>query len=298
MLILDFLLAEPETMNGELSTSAPEVRNSPRLIRQNHVSRVQLRPRPKLSSRPISMPPERLLNARNSASDPAVEKGHDPAIEEVCEEEKPKCRAANHYRNTYIDTNTLRRTWDKQYKHYSITHRTAMIVAKLPTETEISHVTLSPTSSTPPPNSTSSTISTSMTDTVDYSRIQSAFRPPRTLQPPPGTFYKPPGNRDKTLALDQMFTEKVLTQEQTLSEDKSATMKEGVMSANSLEDDEDDEEDEVEDVVDEEEFSLEVSVDEDPAQDPQLNQIQTKPVYPRLRARHMQDFENREAHFV
>lgn len=284
-------------MNGELSTSAPEVRNSPRLIRQNHVSRVQLRPRPKLSSRPISMPPERLLNARNSASDPTVVKGHDPAIEEVCEEEKPKCRAANHYRNTYIDTNTLRRTWDKQYKHYNITHRTAMIVAKLSTDTEISHGTLSP-SSTPPSNSTSNAISTSMTDTVNYSCVQNAFRPPRTLQPPPGTFYKPPGHRDKTLTLDQMFTDKALIQEQTLSEDKSATTKEGVMSTNSLEDEEDDEDDEVEEAVDEEEFSLEVSVDEDPAQDPQLSQIQTKPVYPRLRARHMQDFENREAHFV
>ncbi|XP_034160412.2 rho GTPase-activating protein 29 isoform X2 [Pangasianodon hypophthalmus] len=297
----DFAPVEQESLNGVFSSSAPEVRNSPRLIRQNHVSRVQLRPRPKPSSRPMSMPPERLLNARNSASDPAVVKGRDPAIEEVSEEEKPKGRAANHYRNTYIDTHTLRRTWDKQYKHYGITPRTAMIVAKLPGDTEISRVTLSSTS-TPLCNSTSSSTSTSKTDVVDYSRVQNAFRPPRTLQPPPGTFYKPPGNRDKTLALDQTLADKTLTQEQTLREktleDKSATMKEDVTNANSIEDEEDDDDDEVEEGVDEEEFSLEVSVDEDPAQDPQLSQIQTKPVYPRLRARHMQDFENREAHFV
>lgn len=284
-------------MNGELSSSAPEVRNSPRLIRQNHVSRVQLRPRPRLSSRPVSMPPERLLNARNSAPDSAAVKGHDPAIEEVSEEEKPKCRAANHYRNTYIDTNTLRRTWDKQYKHYNVTHRTAMIVAKLPAETEISRVTLSPTSALPP-NSTSGSISTSRADAVDYGLVQNAFRPPRTLQPPPGTFYKPPGTRDKAFALDQMFADKTTTQEQMSSEEKSAAPKEGVTNANSIEDEEDDEDDEVEEGVDEEEFSPEVSVDEDPTQDPQLSQIQTKPVYPRLRARHMQDFENREAHFV
>ncbi|MCI4374925.1 hypothetical protein PGIGA_G00011520 [Pangasianodon gigas] len=297
----DFAPVEPESLNGVFSSSAPEVRDSPRLIRQNHVSRVQLRPRPKPSSRPMSMPPERLLNARNSASDPAVVKGRDPAIEEVSEEEKPKGRAANHYRNTYIDTHTLRRTWDKQYKHYGITPRTAMIVAKLPGDTEISRVTLSSTS-TPLCNSTSSSTSTGKTDVVDYSRVQNAFRPPRTLQPPPGTFYKPPGNRDKTLALDQTLADKTLTQEQTLSEktfeDKSATTKEDVTNANSIEDEEDDDDDEVEEGVDEEEFSLEVSVDEDPAQDPQLSQIQTKPVYPRLRARHMQDFENREAHFV
>lgn len=282
-------------MNGVLSSSAPEVRNSPRLIRQNHVSRVQLRPRPKAGSRPVSMPPERLLNARNSASDPTAVRGCDPAIEEVSEEEKPKGRAANHYRNTYIDTQTLRRTWDKQYKHYGITPRTAMIVAKLPAETEISRVTL-PSPSTSACNNTSST-SANKTDVTDYSRVQNAFRPPRTLQPPPGTFYKPPGNRDKALTLDQTSAEPVLTPEQML-EDKRGTGKEDVTNANSIEDEEDDEDDEVEEGVDEEEFGLEVSVDEEPAQDPELSPIQTKPVYPRLRARHMQDFENREAHFV
>ncbi|KAI5611107.1 rho GTPase-activating protein 29 isoform X2 [Silurus asotus] len=281
----DFAPVELENVNGVLSSSAPEVRNSPRLIRQSHVSRVQLRPRPKLSSRPMSMPPERLLNARNSASDLATLKGPDPAIEEVSEEERPKGRAANHYRNTYIDTHTLRRTWDKQYKHYGVTPRTAMIMAKLPADTEISHMTLSSTS-------TSSGTNISKTDEVDHSRVQNAFRPPRTLQPPPGTFYKPPGNRDKVLALEQ-----TLTQEPTL-EDQSVPPKQEVKITNSIEDEEDDEDDEVEEGVDEEGFSLEVSVDEDPAQDPQLNQIQNKPVYPRLRARHMQDFENREAHFV
>ncbi|XP_058246819.1 rho GTPase-activating protein 29 isoform X2 [Hemibagrus wyckioides] len=292
----DFAPVESESLNGVLSSSVPEVRNSPRLVRQNHVSRVQLRPRSKPGARPMSMPPERLLNARNSASDPSAVQGHDPAIEEVSEEEKPKGRAANHYRNTYIDTHTLRRTWDKQYKHYGITPRTAMIMSKLPGDTEISHVTLSSTSM-PLCNNTNNSTSNSKTDVVDYSRVQNAFRPPRTLQPPPGTFYKPPGNRDKTLALDQ-----TLAQEQTLSEkaleDKSATTKEDVTNANSMEDEEDDEDDEVEEGVDEEQFGLEVSVDEDPAQDPELSPIQSKPVYPRLRARHMQDFENREAHFV
>ncbi|XP_060778680.1 rho GTPase-activating protein 29 isoform X2 [Neoarius graeffei] len=289
----DFASVELQNVNGTLSLSAPEVQHSSRLIRQNHVSRVQLRPRLKPSSRPMSMPPERLLNARNSASDLALVKGRDPAIEEVSEEEKPKVRAANHYRNTYIDTHMLRRTWDKQYKHYGITPRTAMIVAKLPGEVEISHVKLSSTS-TPLCNSTSTT----KTDVVDCSHVQNVFRPPRTLQPPPGTFYKPPGIRDKTLTLEKTLADKTLTQEQTL-EDKSATRKEDMTNANSIEDEEDDEDDEVEEGVDEEDFGgLEVSVDEDSPQDPQLSQIQTKPVYPRLRARHMQDFENREAHFV
>ncbi|TSU75982.1 Rho GTPase-activating protein 29 [Bagarius yarrelli] len=288
----DFAPAEPEVVNGVLSSSAPEVRNSPRLIRQNHVSRVQLRPRARASSRPVSLPPERLLNARNTASDPTMEQGRDPDIEEVSEEEKPKGRAAYHYRNTYIDTHTLRRTWDKQYKHYGVTPRTAMIIAKLPGPTEINSVTIFPASTPSCPNTCKSTTDVSKTDVVDYSHVQNAFRPPRTLQPPPGTFYKPPGTRDKMFTLDQTSE-----RQQTLAE-KSTTTKEEVTTANSIEDEEENEDDDVEEGVDEEEYGLEVSVDEDPAQDPELSPVQTKPVYPRLRTRHMQDFENREAHFV
>uniref|UniRef100_A0A8B9JBF9 Rho GTPase-activating protein 29 n=1 Tax=Astyanax mexicanus TaxID=7994 RepID=A0A8B9JBF9_ASTMX len=217
--------ADSENVNGSLSTSLTEVPISPGLCRRNHVSRVQLRPpRPKLSSRPVSMPAERLLNrvdecnARNSAEQPETRgERHDPAIEEVSEEEKPKPRPRNHYRNTYIDTNTLRRTWDKQYKHYNITPRTAMIVAKLPSDANanesVSLSTSAPSDSFLERKTASSlhnkanananktfALSVRLSTGVENSPVPTAFRPPRTLKPPPGTFYKPPGSQSKSLA--------------------------------------------------------------------------------------------------
>ncbi|XP_072535365.1 rho GTPase-activating protein 29 isoform X2 [Salminus brasiliensis] len=320
--------ADSENVNGTLSSSLTEVPISPGLSRRNHVSRVQLRPpRPKLSSRPVSMPAERLLNrvdernARNSA-DQSEMRERDPAIEEVSEEEKPKPRPRNHYRNTYIDTHTLRRTWDKQYKHYDITPRTAMIVAKLPADAEASE-SVSLSTSAPSPDSyflehkTSSSVYANANkayalsvrpaqsvrpEGTEGSPVPTAFRPPRTLRPPPGTFYKPPGSQAKTLALVEAGTK---ARSISVEEDED-------------EEDEDEEEDEEEEDEEEEEFGLEVSVDEpEPEPEPEaqqgsplspphspssspeeLNPNQAKPVYQRFRARRMQDFENREAHFV
>uniref|UniRef100_A0A8B9HXQ2 Rho GTPase-activating protein 29 n=1 Tax=Astyanax mexicanus TaxID=7994 RepID=A0A8B9HXQ2_ASTMX len=251
--------ADSENVNGSLSTSLTEVPISPGLCRRNHVSRVQLRPpRPKLSSRPVSMPAERLLNrvdecnARNSAEQPETRgERHDPAIEEVSEEEKPKPRPRNHYRNTYIDTNTLRRTWDKQYKHYNITPRTAMIVAKLPSDANANESRKTASSLHNKANANANktfALSVRLSTGVENSPVPTAFRPPRTLKPPPGTFYKPPGSQSKSLAPVNV---------------ESGTKARSIAPANS-----------------------------------ELNANQTKPVYQRFRARRMQDFENREAHFV
>uniref|UniRef100_A0AAR2KWB2 Rho GTPase-activating protein 29 n=1 Tax=Pygocentrus nattereri TaxID=42514 RepID=A0AAR2KWB2_PYGNA len=129
-------------------------------------SLVQLRPqRSRFASRPVSMPVDRLLNERNRQN--SAERESFPAvIQEVAEPEKSDGR----YRSPFVHTHTLRRTWDKQYRHYDVTPRTAMIVANLPFM---------------------------VTSWKDSSSTQSgegpiAFRAPRTLQPPPGTFYKPP----------------------------------------------------------------------------------------------------------
>uniref|UniRef100_A0A671NA07 Rho GTPase-activating protein 29 n=1 Tax=Sinocyclocheilus anshuiensis TaxID=1608454 RepID=A0A671NA07_9TELE len=161
-----------------LSSSVPEMRNSPGLSRRNHITRVQLRPpRPKLTSRPISMPAERLLNLAKvdecnvkNAVEHDDNHGRDPVIEKVSEEEKPKSRAGNHYRKSYIDTQTLRRTWDKQYNIHT-------------------------------------------TSLTEYCPVPTAFRPPRTLQPPPGTFYKPPGSRTKSLTEVELKTSRATEEE-------------------------------------------------------------------------------------
>uniref|UniRef100_M3ZI60 Rho GTPase-activating protein 29 n=1 Tax=Xiphophorus maculatus TaxID=8083 RepID=M3ZI60_XIPMA len=229
---------DSETLNGMLSSSVPEIAKPSEkgLCRSQYVtvSRVLLRhPRNKLSSRPMSMPAERVLgrgqvdenNTRNSANwENKKLGGCSQSIEEVDETESSKLRAGAHYRSTFIDTQTLRRTWDKQYKY-------------------------------------------------DVATI--IFRAPRTLQPPPGTFYKPPsGSKDKG--------------------------QQNCKLANS----EDEEEEELG-------IEIEVSVDEpleevdqaamshSPSSSPEeMGQNQTKPVYQRLRPRRLQEVEHREAHFV
>ncbi len=322
--ILSSLHAVCDTVdiNKLLSSSVPEMQNSPGLSRRNHVTRVQLRtPRPKLTSRPISMPAERLLNLAKvdecnvkNAVEQDENNGRDPIIEEVSEEEKPKSRAGNHYRKSYIDTQTLRRTWDKQYKHHDITPKTFVSGADSGTNDTNVHTNSLTCSSfsehTKSPNPLLSyrpyTIAVRPGRTLrregnvsEYSPVPTAFRPPRTLQPPPGTFYKPPGSRTKSLTEAELKTIRA--------------------TANSTEEEEEDDEDD-----EEEGFGVEVSVDEpepdlDPEPSPEpddhntdplplpqspsssqeeLGQNETKPVYQRLRSRRMLDLEHREAHFV
>ncbi|KAK1884750.1 Rho GTPase-activating protein 29 [Dissostichus eleginoides] len=308
-----------EGFSEGLSPSSPE---TPKLgerglCRSQHVAvaRVQLRqPRNKLSSRPVSLPAERILNrgqvdeknTRNSTDHDERKGGRfDQSIEEVDETENTKSRVGTHYRSTFIDTQTLRRTWDKQYKH-DVASKTVRIVASFPTEgtaLDASNVSASvPNSSL----SLGSTISTVFPDrpftvsvrpnrilrrednVIKFNPVATTFRAPRTLQPPPGTFYKPPsGSKSKEL--------------------KNCTL------ANSAEEEEEEEEEEDDD--DEEEelgIEIEVSVDEpleeddeeeqaamSPSSSPEeLGSNQAKPVYQRLRPRRLQEVEHREAHFV
>uniref|UniRef100_A0A8C1ZK28 Rho GTPase-activating protein 29 n=1 Tax=Cyprinus carpio TaxID=7962 RepID=A0A8C1ZK28_CYPCA len=266
-------------INKLLSSSVPEMRNSPGLSRRNHVTRVQLRPpRPKLTSRPISMPAERLLNLAKvdecnvkNVVEQDDNQRRDPVIEEVSEEEKPKSRAGKHYRKSYIDTQTLRRTWDKQYKHHDITPKTFMITTNCPSDSETNdasvHTTSLTSSSFSEHTKTPNTVLDNRPYTIavmpgrtlcregnvnEYCPIPTAFRPPRTLQPPPGTFYKPPGSRTKSLTEVELKTIR-------------ATANRFGSPSSSLE---------------------------------ELGQNETKPVYQRLRSRRIQDLEHREAHFV
>ncbi|XP_049332697.1 rho GTPase-activating protein 29 isoform X2 [Astyanax mexicanus] len=164
---------------------------------------VQLRTqRSRTTSRPISMPVDRLLNERNQQN--SAERENVPAaIQEVTEPEKPE----NRYKSPFIHTHTLRRTWDRQYRHYGVTPRTAMIVANLPvsdgTDKTKPAAGAEPASGSgsgpalPKNNPHTVPIRTFRSSWRDASSGQSGegpitFRQPRMLQPPPGTFYKPP----------------------------------------------------------------------------------------------------------
>uniref|UniRef100_A0A3P9NWK9 Rho GTPase-activating protein 29 n=1 Tax=Poecilia reticulata TaxID=8081 RepID=A0A3P9NWK9_POERE len=250
------LLAEVQEAMPSLDGNDFEPGHEKGLCRSQYVtvSRVLLRhPRNKLVSRPMSMPAERVLgqgqvdenNTRNSANwENKKGGGCSQSIEEVDETEGSKLRAGAHYRSTFIDTQTLRRTWDKQYK-YDVASRAARLAASTPSEGSA--------------NNTMATV----------------FRAPRTLQPPPGTFYKPPSG-------------------------SKAKGQQNCKLANS----EDEEEEELG-------IEIEVSVDEpleevdqaamshSPSSSPEeMGQNQTKPVYQRLRPRRLQEVEHREAHFV
>uniref|UniRef100_A0A8C7X3Q5 Rho GTPase-activating protein 29 n=1 Tax=Oryzias sinensis TaxID=183150 RepID=A0A8C7X3Q5_9TELE len=293
-------------LNGNVDVPKPSERG---LSRSQHVTvtRVQLRsPRGKFSSRPVSMPPERLPsqesveenNALNSTDHTDGKAGSCQSIKEVDETETARLRLGTHFRTTFIDTQTLRRTWDKQYNQDAAS-RASRLVSSSPSENS----TLDPSSlSTSVPSNLSLGTAGNTINTVypnrpytvavrpsrnfkrednitKYSTVSTAFRAPRTLQPPPGTFYKPPtGSKSKAL---QNFA-----------------------SANSAEDDDDDEDEEEEELGIEIEVSVDEPLEEDvdegpPSSSPEeLGQNQTKPVYQRLRPSRLQEVEHREAHFV
>ncbi|XP_021176563.2 rho GTPase-activating protein 29 isoform X1 [Fundulus heteroclitus] len=186
------------------------------------------------ASRPISMPLERLLAApqileRNNRNRTDGSAAHREAetIQEIPEPEKARqsgsSRISAYYITPFIDTQTMqRRTWDKKYKHYDMTSRTAMIVANLPpTSSGLQPVkatvpiTAGAAATTAAPSvSTVSSITSSNSSTLTLKSVWSAkretdsapggssgspnvsltLRAPRTLQPPPGTFYTPPAS--------------------------------------------------------------------------------------------------------
>uniref|UniRef100_A0A3Q3GYS8 Rho GTPase-activating protein 29 n=1 Tax=Labrus bergylta TaxID=56723 RepID=A0A3Q3GYS8_9LABR len=324
---------DSETFNGVLSSGVPEVgKPSEGVLRRyqhNTVTRVQLRhPRHKLSSRPVSMPAEQILNrgqvdennTRNSSEQDDRRGGScDQSIEEVDETENTRTRAGGHFRSTFIDTQTLRRTWDKQYKH-EVSKSVKIMTASPPESTAADPSSLSvsvPLSSSPfslgMTGSAVSNIYPNRPYTVavranrtlrrednvtKYSPVVTAFRAPRTLQPPPGTFYKPPpGSKTKTL---QNFALANSAEEEE-DEDEEEEEEE--------EEDEDEDEDEeelgieievsVDEPLEEEEEAEQAAMSQSPSSSPEeLGPNQAKPVYQRLRPRRLQEVEHREAHFV
>lgn len=258
------------------------------------------------------MPAEHLLNPaqgvdeRNARNTADQDNGNgtgsvtrDQSIEEVSQDEKPKSRVTSHYRN--MDTGTLRRTWDRQYKPYDITPRTAKI--NLPTADKEEDSTRSLSTSVPSSSFGTGGCTVAVwpgrtlrreENVWEYSQVPTVFRPPRTLQPPPGTFYKPPtGSMANALG--------------------DAGLKKHATVANSTEEEEDDEEDEMglevsvdEDTVDEYSEapqqaagpSLSLSLPQSPGSSPEDLSQEGKPVYQRLRPRRLQELEHREAHYV
>lgn len=336
------VFGRPSTTNSSSTTVAPKV---------------QLRTqRTRLVSRPISMPLERLLtptqiserNNRNSAANDntnsAVRGPVSETIQEIPEPEKARqsgsSRVSTYYITPFIDTQTMqRRTWDRKYKHYDVTPRTAMIVANLPPASSgvqpvkaTMPVTVTPavtTTSVVPTTSSVSTIfsnnpypvsvkpvltSKRENDTDNTASEPSSspnfpltLRAPRTLQPPPGTFYKPPvsiTSRARTLP-NWTTTVTTITTTTTTTSSPTPTSPTEVVTLSPV-------------LTSPPQTRLQTQDSTDSAIDPgvsppatlspphspppsspdDLCPSESKPVYQRLRPRRLQELEHREAHFV
>ncbi|NWI11236.1 RHG29 protein, partial [Crypturellus soui] len=264
------------------------------------ITKVPLRvPRTKPAIRPVSLPVDRILppcvlNERNSRNAGAVspEKlGRSPTIEEVSEVKSlPTVNTC--CRLSCYDSQTLRKTWDKQYKQYDITARTAMIVTNVPQENRALE------SGTAGALSSSCSVSNNSVNAILPSKPYSislrsgrttegngpdthplsAFRAPRTLQPPPGTFYKPPSNKSKqneegsfAKACVLASASDVLPQDNAVKLARSSALLSGDPIKNTSE---------------------QKTSSED------IHPADLKPAYQRLRPKRIQELEHREAHFV
>ena len=319
--------------------------------------KVQLRTqRMRHVSRPISMPLERLptpaqiseRNNRNTAAFANTSSEQDPVsetIQEVPETDKARqsgsSRVSTYYITPFIDTQTMhRRTWDRKYKHYDVTPRTAMIVANLPSPSSgvqpvkaTVPVTVSPavtTASVAPTTSSVSTIFSNNPYTVSVKPVWTSkrendtdnsvsefrsspnlpltLRAPRTLQPPPGTFYKPPtsiNSRARTLpnwtTTITTFTTTTTTTSSSLSSTKPAevaTPSPGLASPPQTRLQTQDSTDSAIDPGVSTSATLSPPQSPPPSSPEDLSPSETKPVYQRLRPRRLQELEHREAHFV
>uniref|UniRef100_G3PWR5 Rho GTPase-activating protein 29 n=1 Tax=Gasterosteus aculeatus aculeatus TaxID=481459 RepID=G3PWR5_GASAC len=305
-------VSAPDRLNGKQSPSEGDVQRSTLVFGRPSTTvpsttavppKVQLRTqRTRNVSRPISMPLERLpnraqiseRNQRNGATkDEASSAERDPVsetIQEIPEPEKARqsgsSRVSTYYITPFYDTQTVqRKTWDRKYKHYDVTPRTAKIVANLP----------SATSGVQPVKATSSSSPNQML----------TLRAPRTLQPPPGTFYKPPvpiNHRARTLPnWTTAVTTTTTTTTTTSTSSLAPTHSTQVVTLSSAPSSPTQTQDPTGSVMD---AGVSTFATLSPPQSPppsspdDLSPTETKPVYQRLRPRQMQEPERREAHFV
>ncbi|KAM3865833.1 rho GTPase-activating protein 29-like [Diretmus argenteus] len=325
--------------------------------------KVQLRPqRGRFTSRPISMPLERLptpaqvseRNSRNAAANaetnPAERDLTSDTILETVEPEKPRpggsSRVSTYYITPFIDTQTMqRRTWDRKYKHYNVTPRTAMIVANLPLANSgvqpvktTTPAAVGPEAETAPPviptTSSVSTIFPNNPYTVSVKPVWTSkredetdgsvseplrhvsgsppssstslpitLRAPRTLQPPPGTFYTPPlsvGGRGRTLP-NWTTTVTATTTSAPASTSPTQVVTTTSPTHTSPPQTRLQTQDSTDSAADPE---VSTSAALSPPQSPppsspdDLSSSEAKPIYQRLRPRRLQELEHREAHFV
>ncbi|XP_029309598.1 rho GTPase-activating protein 29-like isoform X2 [Cottoperca gobio] len=331
------VFGRPSTTGPSTTAVAPTIQL--RTQRNTHVSR------------PISMPLERLPNPaqisdrnyRNTAVKVdaiSAERGRvSESIQEIPEPEKARqsvsSRVSTYYITPFIDTQTMqRRTWDRKYKHYDVTPRTAMIVANLPSASSgvqpvkaTMPVTVGPAvtaASVVPSTSSASNIfsnnpytvsakagwtskrekdsDNSVGESSSSANLPLTLRAPRTLQPPPGTFYKPPVSVNSRASMLPNWTTTVTTATSaSLAPSNPAqvvTPSPALASPPLTRLQTQDSADSAIDPGGSTSASLSPPQSPPPSSPDDLSPSDNKPVYQRLRPRRMQELEHREAHFV
>ncbi|XP_057713129.1 rho GTPase-activating protein 29-like isoform X1 [Corythoichthys intestinalis] len=245
-------------------------------------SKVQLRVhRARPSTRPLSVPLEHLPTPAEHTESEA-----DPIAQTLqAAANTGSSRVSAYYITPFIDTRAMqRRTWDRKYKHYDVTPRTAMIVAKLPgTGTASSLLSAATGGAVFPDNPCAVSVKPAWTFKRDELTSASVLshKPPRTLQPPPGTFYRPPISRARTLP-DWTTTTTTTTTTAT-------TVAAAGLPPTRLQ------------TQDSTDSAIDAGAASSPPQSPPPDSpedLDAKTVYQRLRPRRLQELEHREAHFV
>ncbi|XP_013862949.1 rho GTPase-activating protein 29 isoform X2 [Austrofundulus limnaeus] len=331
-------VSSSEKPNGVQASGGAEAQRSASNSSANTAApKVQLRiQRTRQLSRPISMPVDRLAtsaqvserNSRNALDsvDGSCPQRDTETILEMPEPEKTRpsssSRVSTYFITPFIDTQTMqRKTWDKKYKHYQVTPRTAMIVANLPPSgaglqpvKATVPVTVTPTTTTAAVVSTTSSVSTVFSTNVSAASVKPVrtfikekstddsvclsnsspklpltLRAPRTLQPPPGTFYKPPvSNSSKAWTLPTWTPTTVSPSLSPLSVPSSPALTQSRHQT----------QDSTDSAIDP---GVSASPTVSPPQSPppsspdDLSPSETKP---RLRPHRLEEHEQREAHFV
>ncbi|KAK9538763.1 hypothetical protein VZT92_003913 [Zoarces viviparus] len=345
-------VSAPDRLNGIQTSSEGEVQRSTLVFGRPSTTavapKVRLRTqRARHVSRPISMPLERLPNPaqisernyRNSAAKgDASSAERDPiseTIPEIPEPEKARqsgsSRVSTYYITPFIDTQTMqRKTWDRKYKHYDVTPRTAKIVANLPSAcsgVQPMKATVPVTTTTASAVPTTCTVSSvfsnnpntvsvkpgwtskrendadgSVSESSSSPNLLLTLRAPRTLQPPPGTFYKPPLSiNSRARTLPNWTTVTTTSTSSLLAPTNSAQVVPPCSALASPPQTRLQTQDSTDGAADP---GVSTFATLSPPQSPppsspdDLSPSEAKPVYQRLRPRRLQELEYREAHFV
>ncbi|XP_068963031.1 rho GTPase-activating protein 29-like isoform X2 [Petaurus breviceps papuanus] len=243
-------------------------------------------PRIKTSVRPMSLPVDQFLplnflsenNSKNMETLNSDKFGRSSTTEEISE---TKCFPNSSSRLSCFEP----KTWDKQFRQYDISTRTTIIIPSALQENrepESGATCVLSLNSNDPPSSAMQLREADMVPIMAARTIAEgccpdsnpppAFRPRRTLQPPPGTFYKPPSH-SKVKGSGGSFPE---------------THTAAPVSVN--------QENTVDFVVNSD--SIGQRVNQPKANPEELHSSDMKPTCQRLRPKRIQDLEQREAQFV